>query len=176
MIMKTKLLAFLAIIAFSTLIISCNNSTQDSENKEAQENGYINSLIETPLGYGDYKISIPEDYIIEETEGPDFWVYYIYPKDTTDLSSFRAGLYLGGHPSEFSAENDDCSTEKIFGKILEQNKSWTVYRCDGTISIQAIVDGELDQGYQLRIHAFGNCASEEDMDKLLKVFSTLNKS
>ncbi len=171
--MKTKLLPFLAIILFSTLIISCNNSRQNSESKEAQEDNYINSLVETPLGYGDYKISIPEDYIIEKTDGPDFWVYYIYPEDTTDLSSFRGGLYLGGHPSEFSAQNEDCSTEKILGKILEQNKNWTIYNCDGTISIQTIVDGGLDQGFQLRIHAFGNCASKEDMNNLFKVFSTL---
>jgi len=171
--MKIKLISLLAIIVFSTLIISCNNSTNNSENKEVQEDNYISSLIETPLGYGDYKISIPENYIIDETEGPDFWVYYIYPEDSTDLSSFRGGLYLGGHPSEFSAENEDCSTEKMFGKILEQNKSWTVYNCDGTISIQTIVDGELDQGYQLRIHAFGNCATEEDMKNLFKVFSTM---
>jgi hypothetical protein len=84
-------------------------------------------------------------------------------------------VYFGNHPSKFPAKNDSCKVSTINSQILGKNSTWTIYECDGELTVQTIVDSRSAEGWNSRIHVFGHAANKEDLDKILAVYSTLRK-
>ncbi|QQR55565.1 hypothetical protein IPG41_03355 [Candidatus Peregrinibacteria bacterium] len=152
---------------------SCNNNTtQDSGNTDKVSKV---SLIEKPIGESGYVLSIPADYSITTSDGPDFSVYYFSSTDTTIKNKLSGGLYFGNHPSEFEADNANCKTETLTGKILDNMQAWTVYNCQSDFSIQTIVDNNKGEGWNQKVHAFGHAKSNDDLQTILEIYSTLRK-
>jgi hypothetical protein len=130
---------------------------------------FKSTLIEKQLPNTKFFISIPADYFIREQEGPDFSLYYFLPTDTLKPSKYSGGLYLGYAPSEF--QPDSCKAYIQKSVILKSNREWTINNCKEGYTIQTIVSDNKDSG--LKIHAFGNSKNKEDINKVLKIFSTL---
>jgi len=72
-------------------------------------------------------------------------------------------------------ENGRCKEENINSKILDNFSEWTIYICNNKYSIQTIVDSKSGEGWNNRIHAFGNCTSKEDLEEILEIYSTLKR-
>ena len=163
----TKWFCFFNLILI--LLWACSNP------KDKVDETYINGLKEKRLGNTTYYISLPENFTIEMSKGPDFDVYYFYAADTTIKESFSGGIYMGFNPSEFKPNRDSCKTEVVKGAILNKIKEWKMAECNGKYSIQTIVESSYKEGWTENIHAFGNGFSKKDMNKLLVIFSTLKK-
>ncbi|MFY9311036.1 MAG: hypothetical protein WAQ28_18480 [Bacteroidia bacterium] len=175
--MKSTLSTLLCLPLFFVLA-SCSDSMKDAQtaDTETQTDSTTRILLtEVPVGKSNYLISIPENYVLTENEGPDFYVYYINPSDSTDTLSFTAGMYFGNHPSKFKPLNDSCITDVMNGIILESNTDWTVYNCKGSYSAQTIADSKSDEGWNALVHAFGNGRSEADVHQVIDIFATLRK-
>lgn len=87
----------LSIIYFATIYIlsGCGESRNKQINDNAIDSTFIKSLTEKRVGETEYYISLPPNFSIRETEGPDFSVYYFYLTDTTLKPNFGGGLYFG---------------------------------------------------------------------------------
>lgn len=166
-----------SLFVFSALLVfvSCSNNVNTDSVSETKDNVVKTPLIETQIGKSGYFISIPANYTIVESEGPDFYVYYIQTADSTDTVSFSAGMYFGNHPGKFGPANDSCIADVIDGNILESNAEWTVYNCKGAYSVQAIADSKSGEGWNSLVHAFGNGSSESDVHEVVDIFATLRK-
>jgi hypothetical protein len=152
---------------------SCNNNaTKDNSNAEK-----ISKIIltEKPIGESGYVISIPADYSITTSKGPDFSVYYFSPTDTTAKDKLSGGLYFGNFPNEFEADSDSCKAETLKGKILDNIQDWTVYNCKEDYTIQTITDNKKGEGWNQRVHAFGHAISKDELKTILDIYSTLKK-
>jgi hypothetical protein len=152
---------------------SCNNNTTKG-NGNTDTRSIVN-LIEKPIGESGYVISIPADYSITTSNGPDFSVYYFSPTDSTVKDKLSGGLYFGNFPHEFEANNDSCKTETLKGKILDNMQEWTVYNCQGDFSVQTIVDNKNGEGWNQRVHTFGHAKSKDELQTILDIYSTLKK-
>lgn len=166
--MKNYKIVLGSVLLFSivALFSSCNNL------KYKADESFLKNLKENRLGNTSYYISLPDDYILKESIGPDFNVYYFYSSDTTNKKAFSGGIYFGGYPSEFKADADSYKTEKISGKLLDRKINWTVFNCNEKYIIQTVIEQEPSQGYIEKIHVFGYCVSKKEADKLFGVFST----
>jgi len=157
-----------SLILFMILILSYScNPKIDRE--------YIKSLHSTPVPHSQFVISIPDNYSIVESQGPDFNVYYLQPADTTNKMLFSAGIYLGNNPSSFGKLKTGCTQEKRKGEVLETKNEWTVYNCSGQFFLETIVENKYHQGGDDFIHVFGNAPNEKDADHIIAIFSTLIK-
>ncbi|MBC6490712.1 hypothetical protein ACFSQD_16885 [Flavihumibacter stibioxidans] len=152
---------------------SCNNNAT-KDNSHAN-NGSNIKLTEKPVGESGYVISVPIDYSITTSNGPDFSVYYFSPTDTTVKGKLSGGLYFGNFPHEFDADNDSCKTETLMGKILNTLQEWMVFNCQEEYSIQTIADNKKGEGWNQRIHAFGHSKSRDELQTILDIYSTLRK-
>lgn len=168
--MKHTFLPVLLVI----FLLSCNNSDPKSGVAENHD-PFSQSLSETQIGKGNFYISIPADYFIRETEGPDFFVYYIAPKDTTIRPSYYGGIYFGNHPNNFEADNTGCKTESIDGNLFGNPIKWTSINCEGDYTIQTIADNKGHDDWNEKIHLFGGAESKEELKKVLAIFETLKK-
>lgn len=148
---------------------ACSNA--DDKVDEA----FIKGLKEKQLEKSAYFISLPPDFTIQISEGPDFYVYYFYPADTTLKGSYSGGIYIGNYPSDFKPESDSCTTETVSGKILNQVRDWTIYICNGRFTVQTIVENKPNDGWDEKLHVFGYGSSKKEINKLLAIFSTLRK-
>lgn len=81
------------------VISSCNNK-QSNEKNTAQKNSKL-ELVEKPIDNTGFLISIPSDYSIKTSNGPDFSVYYFSPADTSKRNKLSGGLYFGNFPNKF---------------------------------------------------------------------------
>ena len=88
------------------LLTSCSGTYHKKAKGISIEDKFITELKENQIGRSDYYISIPANYSIKETIGPDFSVYYFFPKDTNIKATFSGGLYFGNHPNKFEPDND----------------------------------------------------------------------
>jgi len=173
---KTGIKFIINILLTISVVSACDNlSNKKIINNQQIDSTFKNKLIERQIGKSAYYISIPENYSIKETEGPDFSVFYFSPTDTTIKTAFSGGLYFGNFPQEFKPENKDCTTESIKGTILNNNKDWTVYNCKEKYFIQTIVDSKSGESWNEKIHAFGHGNSKSDINKILEIYSTLKK-
>ena len=160
-----------------TLIISIQSSCTFNANKD-KSNDVKNSniaLTEKPIGESGYVLSIPADYSVTTTNGPDFSVYYFSPKDTTVTNKLTGGIYFGNHPSKFEADNDSCKIETVKGKILDNTQDWTVYNCQEDYSIQTIAENKNGEGWNQMVHAFGHAKNKDELQLILEIYSTLKK-
>ena len=155
------------------ILSSCNNDTS----KDKRKTGKISKikLTEKPIGESGFVISIPVDYSITTSNGPDFSVYYFSPTDTTVKDKLSVGLYFGNFPHEFEPDNDSCKTETLKGKILDAMQEWAVYNCKGNFSIQTIVENKKGEGWDQRVHAFGHAKNRGELQTILDIYTTLRK-
>ncbi|KAF2510124.1 hypothetical protein EYY60_11470 [Flavobacterium zhairuonense] len=166
--LKIPFLSLFLILTF----LGCSDAKKP---KPVATNPYLKELTEKQIGESNYYISIPKKYTIKENRGPDFSVYYFYPADTSDTTSFSGGFYFGNHPSEFQVNSDSCKTEKIKSKILNKNADWTVYNCQGKYSIQSIIESGSDEGWNQYIHAFAGANSSTDLKKVFLILETMKR-
>ena len=171
--MKEILKYVLFLISITFIQTSCSkNATKDNGNAHK-----ISKIIltEKPIGESGYVISIPADYSITTSNGPDFSVYYFSTTDTTAKNKLSGGFYFGNFPHEFEADNDSCKTETLKGKILDNIQDWTVYNCNEDYSIQTIAVNKKGEGWNQRVHAFGHAKSKNELKTILDIYSTFKK-
>jgi hypothetical protein len=144
-------------------------------NADQKGSTFIKVLKEKQLGDTKFYISLPDKYLIKETRGEDFSVFYFNPGDSSLSDTFSGGIYFGNYPSEFRPENDSCKIEKVNGKILNSKDDWVLYICDNNYSIQTIIKNPKNNGWDNFIHVFGRGGSRSEINKLLDIFSTLKR-
>jgi hypothetical protein len=130
-------------------------------------------LSEKRMGNSNYYVSIPNDYVMNENKGPDFYVYYFYPLDTTVKAPFSGGFYFGNFPHEFEPENVSCKLQEIKGKFLDSIANWKIHDCVGKYFIQTIVETKGAKGGNGKIHAFGNARTKDWLKMVLEIFGTM---
>ena len=136
---------------------------------------FRNQLVEQRIGESNYYISLPENYAIKKTQGIDFSVYYFLAIDTTQKTNFSGGLYFGNFPSQFGPANDSCKITTVRSKILKKISKWTIYICQGDYTLQTIVEIKDNKDWNELIHAFGRANYEDDINKVLYIYSTLRQ-
>jgi len=173
--MKTQTKSTITFLLSVFLFAGCGQDSNKKSDNSLTDNSYINELVEKQIGESNYYISIPKDYTIKATDGPDFSVYYFYPTDTTIVANYSGGFYFGNHPSQFPLDSVSCKTDNSKSKILGENTDWTIYNCNNKYSIQTIIDSKSGEGWNEFIHAFGSSNSKTDLNKLLNIFTTMKK-
>lgn len=142
-----------------------NNSFSDSL--------FVSGLTEYQIGDSRYMISLPADYYIEMSEGPDFDVYYIQPVDTTTFGPFYIGLYFGNHPALLPPRSDTCRIERRASLLLNINAEWEIYRYNDIYFAQTMIKIKDDESWDEMIHAWSRATSEVNLHRLLDVFHTM---
>lgn len=173
--MKTQAKSTIAFLLTALLLAGCGENSNKNSDNGLTEDSYLKELVEKQIGESNYYISVPTDYTIKTTDGPDFSVYYFYLRDTTMKANFSGGFYFGNHPSQFPPDSDSCKTENSKSKILNENADWTIYNCKDKYSVQTIIDSKSGEAWSESIHAFGNANSKTDLNKLLSIFKTMKK-
>lgn len=137
-------------------------------------------LIRQKLTDTNFYISIPPDFNVSRVEGADFVVYYFTPEDTTHIDTFSFGLYIGNFPSGFKQPDEYCNKEILEGNLLTKVCKWDIYSCNDDYFIETVVENTDKELLILRsdekIRAFGSSSKREDLDFIMKIFSTLNKN
>jgi hypothetical protein len=173
--MKTSTYLIIIFLWIFLFITGCGGTGNKKTDNVSVDSTFVKGLVEKQIGKSDYYISIPKEYSMNETEGPDFSTYYFSPTDTTIKANFLGGFYFGNHPGKFDPDNDSCKIEKFKSKILNDNADWTIYNCNGEFSIQTIIDSKSGEEWNELIHAFGSAKSSAELSKVLEVFRTMKK-
>ena len=161
--MKAKfIIIFISVIQ---LLTACNNSHKE----------YLSGLKETKLDNTNFRISIPTDYVLEKSEGPDFDNYYFYPADTPNEIPFYGGIYIGFATSRFPKRSGEGKIKELKSPLFENTIKWTLYEYNDGYFVQAIIDHETKDGLDIMIHVFGSADSEDNLKKLLWIFGSLNE-
>ena len=169
-----NILKYIVCLAWIWLLhSSCNNNA--SQNKNTTDTLGRVKLFEKSIGESGFVVSVPAEYSITTSNGPDFSVYYISPIDTAIKGQLTCGLYFGNFPHEFEADNDSCKVETLKGQMLDSMQTWKVYNCHGDFSVQTITAGQKGEGWNFKVHAFGHAKRREDLKTILEIFSTLKK-
>src|SRR5687768_15174494 len=122
--MKTSTCLIVIFLSTFLVISGCGGTDNIKTDEVLVDSTFVKGLVEKQIGKSDYYISIPKEYSMNETEGPDFSTYYFNLTDTTIKSNFSGGFYFGNHPGKFDPPNDSCKTENIKSKILSDNADW----------------------------------------------------
>jgi hypothetical protein len=105
---------------------ACNGATKQTIPADSP---FKKSLVQKEVVGTYYLISLPAKYMIKESRGVDFSVYYFYPADTTNKTAFQGGFYLGNAPGGFEVDTL-CKQEDRNGYILGSNEKWSVYNAE----------------------------------------------
>ena len=159
--------------ALYCILGSCGKNTGTKTQLISEIDSFKTELIEKQIGNSDFYISIPTNFVIKESRGPDFSVYYFNLSDTMIKPTYVCGIYFGNWPSKFKW--DSCTVETSKGKILDNNVDWTIYNCKEGYSVQTITDNKNNDHWNQKIHAFGNGATRKEMEKVMCIFSTMRK-
>lgn len=164
--MKAFILVFLT-LSFFISFFSCGSGNNNAANTVLPGQKISKSLSSNST----YKISVWNNYSIEESIGPDFTVYYIVPGDTSKILFGTGGLYFGGHPQKI-APNEKKKLLKdslLDGNLLGKKITWTIFDYGNTLSAETIVElGDYD-----KISAFAHGHSYSDIDSLISVLESL---
>jgi hypothetical protein len=155
---------------FTFIIFSCNSKSNNSIDKVTTRQKITKNLSSN----SDYKISVWNDYSIEEKNGPDFTVYYLYPTDTSKKIFGNCGIYFGGHPERIRPDGDKklIKDSLINGNMLGKKTSWTIFDYGNSLSAETILEfGDYD-----KVDAFANGQSYSDIDSLIKTLESLKYS
>ena len=119
----------------------------------------------------DYKISVWNGYSIEEKNGPDFTIYYLYPTDTTKKLYGNGGIYFGGYPQRIRSERDKklIKDSLLNGTLLGRKIMWTIFDYGNSLSAETV----LELGAHDKISAFASGQSYSDIDSLIRTFESL---
>jgi hypothetical protein len=165
--MPNKIIPILLIVSF--IFPSCKPGGRKSAFPDAS--AFKKTLIKKQVPGTNYFISLPANYIIKKSNGPDFSVYYFYSADTTNHTSFLGGFYLGNSPGAFAT--DSCKQSQLKSYLLGAQQDWTLYNCNNRYIIQIITNSRSKYDWARFIHAFGSCKSMAELNKLFDVYSTL---
>ena len=159
---------FFVLITSSGILFSCSGDIH-SPNKISSKQKVEKRLTKDSK----YQILVWDDYKIQESNGPDFTVYHIFPADTTDKKFGNAGLYFGGHPQRIQPDSDKklIKDTLIAGTLLNKKISWTLFDYGSSISAETI----LEMGDYDKISAFAFGRSYSDIDSLIKVLESLEQ-
>ncbi|HEX7902320.1 MAG TPA: hypothetical protein VF487_00475 [Chitinophagaceae bacterium] len=162
--MRAQILRYLLIFLFS-----CSSSTNDNEDKILSKQKIVKSLGSNSA----YQISVWENYSIEERNGPDFTVYYLYPADTTKELFGNGGIYFGGHPQRIQPDGDKklIKDSLIVGNFLGKKVDWIIFDYGSSISAETI----LEMGDYEKISAFAYGHGYSDIDSLISVLESLKR-
>jgi hypothetical protein len=156
------------IFPFITFILfSCNSRTNNSIDTITSRQKITKKLSSN----SDYQISVWNDYSIEEKNGPDFTVYYLYPTDTTKKLFGNGGIYFGGHPERIQPDGDKklIKDSLLNGNLLGKKTTWTIFDYGNSLSAETILEfGDYD-----KVSAFANGKSYSDIDSLIRILETL---
>lgn len=133
----------------------------------------IEGLTETQIEHTNLSISLPAGYVISESRQEDFSIFRFAPRDTTVAKPLIGGFYMGNHPGTFEPENDQCSTDSRESDVFGSSEEWTVFKCTDKHSIQVTIDNPNAEKWNEYLHLFGTAYTQQDMDRLLQIFSTL---
>jgi hypothetical protein len=164
--MKSSTILFAAFVFLS----SCKSTPAG---KEATNDPFLSGLQKQPISNSGFEISLPTDYKIRQKQGADFTVYYFAPADSTLKAAFTGGMYLGNFPSEFGAESEGCKTSTIKGMLLGKEREWKLFSCDSSFFAQTIVDNKDESA--AKVHVFGRGTSADNLNRMIRIFSTLRK-
>jgi len=156
------------LIFIGLLVGSCKSKSQNHPPTIKQFKGFVTCSVPN----AGYVISIPADYKITESNGPDFSVYYIHRKDSTIKGGFSATMYLGNAPSLFSTDKG-CKPAHSTSTVLDDYAQWDVYGCNNRFFVQTIVKNKKNNGWDSMVHAAGRAKSKAGIDTVLYIFSTL---
>jgi len=162
--MRPHVLIFLFI---TLLLFSCNSRTTNSIDTNSTRQKITKKLSSN----SDYKISIWNDYSIEEKNGPDFTVYYLYPTDTTKKLFGNGGIYFGGHPQRIRPDGEKklIKDSLLNGNLLGKKTTWTIFDYGSSLSAETILElGDYD-----KVSAFAYGHSYSDIDSLIKTLESL---
>jgi hypothetical protein len=165
--MRPQVLLFLFI---TFLFFSCNSRTNNSIDTISTRQKITKKLSSN----SDYHISVWNDYSIQERNGPDFTVYYLYPTDTTKKLFGNGGIYFGGHPKRIRPDGDKklIKDSLINGNLLGKPITWTIFDYGNSISAETI----LELGDYEKISAFAYGQSYSDIDSLIRTLESLNSN
>jgi hypothetical protein len=155
--------------AFCVLFVSCKSETNNSVDTISARQKITKKLSSN----SDYQISVWNDYSIEEKNGPDFTVYYLYPTDTTKKLFGNAGIYFGGYPQRIRPDGDKKLVREslISGNLLGKKIAWTIFDYGNSISAKTILElGDYD-----KVSAFAYGHSYSDIDSLTNVLESLKR-
>lgn len=163
---------FSALILTGVLLPSCvGGGTQRSD--VASQDIYNMSLIEKRLGESRFYISLPDDFVIEIMDAEDFVVYHFRHGDSTAMKKIFGGIYFGNHPSYPIYK---CSKEEpLKSNVLNKARDWSTYRCDSIFSAETLLKNRGGEYWEEYIHLFGTTSTRDNLDELLKIYSTLRK-
>jgi hypothetical protein len=160
-------LNFLIFPFITVILFSCKSKTNNSIDTITTRQKITKKLSSS----SDYKISVWNDYSIEEKNGPDFTVYYLYPTDTTKKLFGNGGIYFGGYPERIRPdENKKLIKDSLLnGNLLDKNITWTIFDYGKSLSAETILElGDYD-----KVSAFVNGHSYSDIDSLIRILETL---
>lgn len=139
-------------------------------------------------------ISIPSDYSAKIINGPSFVMHYFSPSDTS-VHDFIFGLYLGGEKpdivlrkfdfskgallaTDFSSthpDNDSCKNWIEPGPVVRNKADWIVYNCNEEYFLQTSISSEQKSDWFHTIHIFGKTRSQNKLNILHDIFSTIKQ-
>jgi hypothetical protein len=160
-------LNFLIFPFITFIFFSCKSRTNNSIDTITTRQKITKKLSSN----SDYKISVWNDYSIEEKNGPDFTVYYLYPTDTTKKLFGNGGIYFGGYPERIRPdENKKLIKDSLLnGNLLDKKITWTIFDYGNSLSAETILElGDYD-----KVSAFVNGHSYSDIDSLIRILETL---
>ena len=166
--MRAQILMHL-LISLCIFLFSCSSRTNNSGNRISAKQKTVRWLASN----SEYQISVWGNYSIEERNGPDFTVYYLYPADTTKKLFGNGGIYFGGHPQRIRPDGDKklVKDSLITGTLLGKKVGWTIFDYGTSISAETI----LEMGDYEKISAFAHGYSYSDIDSLISVLESLKR-
>ena len=162
-------------VTLTMFFYSCNDAYNKKVDNHKTVNSLRSNLIEKQIGKSNFYISLPPEYSIRQTKGPDFSVYYFTPTDTAIKANFAGGLYFGNFPHVFEPDGDSCKITITNGNVLGKTASWTVYNCNSDYTIQTIIDSKSGEEWSQKIHVFGSAKSDINMKKIFYIYTTLRQ-
>lgn len=166
--MRAQILVHL-LISLCIFLFSCSSRINDTGDKILFKQKIVRSLASN----SEYQISVWENYTIEERNGPDFTVYYLYPADTTKKLFGNGGIYFGRHPQRIRPDRDKklIKDSLIVGNLLGKKVDWIIFDYGNSISAETI--SEMEDYMKISAFAYGH--SYSDIDSLISILGSLKR-
>ena len=117
-------------------------------------------------------ISLQDNYVLTNSHGPDFTVFYITKIVTVGDSQPTMGIYSGNYPSILSANISSSQLQKSSDNILGNNIQWTYYK-SASDSFMETVFNESKSNTDTKMHIFMHPKADENLDEMKKMAESL---
>lgn len=117
-----------------------------------------------------FSISVPDEYIISLQNGPDFVIFRIAKIETLEDKNANPslGIYVGGHPNLHNDNEEGVKTEKIKGKLLNQDVEWIKWKENNSIHFETKINPEKIHA-RLWLHIFYSASTEKELTEVKKI-------